>query len=267
MEYISDTLCHFVGRSKKTDDERFDLLCQIIKEKQLKANLKTPNNPSIQTSSGYRGEHFGEIFERVDCVCFCDIPDDMLAIHTSKYSRFGIGFSRKFLVEQGARPVTYVPLHARIKESAPTITPKSTPLEYFLYINNIAVYFNMIIMLLNQAVPFKNQLKQFIHNCPQSIQFLDSNMVQNVADGKTQELLFSETVALSTQNAYIKLFDETLQDDDVNNFYMEREWRSINSVEFSLNDIKKIYVPKQSYKIEFLKQFSDYSGGFVILNT
>lgn len=216
MSYISKVLCHFVGRSKESDEDRFDLLCQIIKEKRLKANLDTPDNPSLQTNGAYKGDHLGEIFERIDCVCFCDIPDDMLGIHTSKYSKFGLGFSKSFLTKQGARPVTYVPLHASIKEPAQTNTPKRTPAEYCLYINKLATYFNAIISLLNQAAPFKNQLALIVAGNPDlvdAIKLFDGVIVQNVLDGKAHEMIFSETTALCTQCAYIKLFDETLPED------------------------------------------------------
>lgn len=70
--YVSNVLCHFVGRSLKTDDDRFDLLVRIIKEGQLKANLEKPNSPSTSSTWTYSGERLGEIFQQCDCVCFCD---------------------------------------------------------------------------------------------------------------------------------------------------------------------------------------------------
>ena len=82
--YVSNVLCHFVGRSLKTDDDRFDLLVRIIKEGQLKANLEKPNSPSTSSTWTYSGERLGEIFQQCDCVCFCDIPDNLLGIHTQK---------------------------------------------------------------------------------------------------------------------------------------------------------------------------------------
>lgn len=49
-------------------------------------------------------------------------------------------------------------------------------------------------------------------------------------------------------------------------YYMEREWRSINSIDFSLADIKKIYLPDANYKDKFLDEFPEYSGEFVIFD-
>jgi Putative abortive phage resistance protein AbiGi, antitoxin len=41
-------------------------------------------------------------------ICFCDIPVTDLAIHMTKYSRFGLSFLKPFLVRKGANPVLYV---------------------------------------------------------------------------------------------------------------------------------------------------------------
>lgn len=114
--YTSILLCHFVGRSKETDDERFELLITILKGGQLIANISTPNNPQSFFESGYHCEHVGEVFGKCDCVCFCDIPDTSLTIHTHKYSKFGMGFEKLFIAKQGAHPVMYVPKNYSIVE-------------------------------------------------------------------------------------------------------------------------------------------------------
>ena len=133
--YTSNLLCHFVGRSKKTDDERFDLLITIIKGTQLIANIANPNNPVSHFQSGYQCEHVGEVFGKCDCVCFCDIPNESLGIHTDKYSKFGMGFEKNFIAEQGAHPVMYVPKNYDIVErgggsKGKSSTPKN-PESYF----------------------------------------------------------------------------------------------------------------------------------------
>lgn len=265
MSYISDHLCHFVGRSCANDDARFDLLVKIIREQQLKANLKNPDNPELRTSSRYTGERLGEIFEQCDCVCFCDIPDDMLGIHTSKYSRFGMGFNKTFLAQNGARPVMYVPLGAKMKEPSNTDTPKDNPIDYYLYLNKLANNLNTLLMVVNGCMPFNQQIALCAskdNNIQELLKLLDKGIALDFLQGKAHQLIFSETAALSTQCAYVKVFDETLAEDDPDNYYMEREWRSLKSVDFSVNDIQKVYLPSQQYKERFMAEFPDYSGEF-----
>ena len=60
--------------------------------------------------------------------------------------------------------------------------------------------------------------------------------------------------------AYVKLFDATLPDDHIDNYYMEREWRSLNNISFSLNNIKTIYLPSTEFKERFLNEFPEYTG-------
>jgi hypothetical protein len=47
-------------------------------------------------------------------ICFCDIPVADFSIHVEKYSRFGIGFRKPYLVGKGASPVLYVANTARV---------------------------------------------------------------------------------------------------------------------------------------------------------
>lgn len=265
MSYISDYLCHFVGRSCANDDARFELLVKIINEKQLKSNLSNPDNSKMETTCAYSGNRLGEIFEHCDCVCLCDIPDEMLGIHTSKYSRFGMGFNKSFLSGLGARPVMYVPLGAKIKEPSETNTPKDTSTEYYLYLNKLSSYLSAMLMILNQKFPFHHQYS--LHsssdsNLTEILKTFDKSITQDFLQGKSHQLLFSEVVAWATQCAYIKVFDETMAEDDPDNYYMEREWRSLKSVDFTLSDIQKVYLPSQQYKDRFITEFPDYSGEF-----
>ena len=53
-----------------------------------------------------------------------------------------------------------------------------------------------------------------------------------------------------------------MKEDDPNNYYMEREWRSLKSVNFNMEDIQKIYLPSKMYKEKFMERFPDYAGEF-----
>lgn len=269
MNYISDLLCHFVGRSCATDDERFELLVKIIKEQQLRANLKEPNSPSLQTSSRYSGNRLGEIFEKCDCVCFCDIPDEMLDIHTSKYSKFGIGFNKTFLAQEGARPVLYVPEGAKMEQVSDKDTINNSPMNYYLRLNRLSNSLNVILSVLNTCVPFGEQLAACAsknQNILDMLQLLDKDITVDFLQGKAHQLIFSEMTAISTLCAYVKVFDENLAENDPDNYYMEREWRSLKSVSFTLKDIQRVYLPSCLYVEKFMAAFPEYKRGFWIFN-
>lgn len=265
MSYISDNLCHFVGRSKDNDDERFELLVKIIKEQRLKANLENPDSPALALTSNYKGERLGEILEKCDCVCFCDIPDDMLEIHTSKYSQFGMGFSKPFLSKLGVRPVMYVPRGVKIKEASPTNNPTENPFEYYLYLSNIVGYMNAILIILNNFFRFDQHLGILMDSnsiVKQTIESFNPDVTKKFLTGHAHQMIFGEMVAWATQSSYVKIFDETLAEDNPDNYYMEREWRSLKSIDFTLTDIQKIYLPSQKYKDQFMEEFPDYPGEF-----
>lgn len=101
---------------------------------------------------GYRCEHLGEVFGKCDCLCFCDIPDSALSIHTQKYSKFGIGFDKTFVAKQGAHPVMYVPENYLIRErgdiseNASTSSPKE-PKLYYPYLLGITTNLLSLIVL------------------------------------------------------------------------------------------------------------------------
>lgn len=45
--YTSNLLCHFVGRAKPNDEERFNLLLSIVKGCELLCNINSPHNPQV----------------------------------------------------------------------------------------------------------------------------------------------------------------------------------------------------------------------------
>lgn len=269
-DYTSNLLCHFVGRSKANDNERFELLITIIKGKKLIANLSNPDNPESSFQGGYQCEHVGEVFGKCDCVCFCDIPDAALSIHTQKYSKFGIGFDKTFIAKQGAHPVMYVPENYVIRErgdnseEARTSTPKE-PKLYYPYLLRVSTnLFPLIVMSLSivDLQQLENNLKS--KGLEKQLNLFNDEVRNMFFSGQYYPLIYSIIQGMANQMAYVKLFDATLPDDHPDNYYMECEWRSLGNVDFSINDIRTIYLPTEQYKDRFMEEFPDYQGNFFI---
>ncbi len=269
--YTSNLLCHFVGRSKPSDDERFDLLVKIIKGTQLIANLSNPDKPESLLHGGYKCENVGEVFNKCDCVCFCDIPNEALDIHINKYSKFGMGFEKNFIAEQGARPVMYVPQNYDIIERGDGETSKSEtprrPNEYFPSVLRTTANLLPLIMITNPILNWQQIMKTLASlGLDNHLNLFNSNVRNNYFCGKSHSMLFSIIQGVATQMAYVKLYDSTLPDNHPDNYYMEREWRSLKNIVFSLNDIKTVYIPSVEYKERFIEEFPDYNGDFFVFN-
>jgi hypothetical protein len=44
---------------------------------------------------------------------------------------------------------------------------------------------------------------------------------------------------------YVKPFDETKPEEDPDNYYMEREWRTRISIQFTLHDVNRVIIPEE----------------------
>lgn len=265
--YTSNLLCHFVGRAKPNDEERFNLLLSIVKGCELLCNINSPHNPQITFCSNSQCEHLGEVFGRCDSVCFCDIPNEALTIHTNKYSHFGLGFEKAFIAQQGAHPVMYVPQNHPIiecggnGEKAKSVSPKD-PNKYYPYLlrNSTSLLALLCIVASTNGYLFEPSTK-IPSIC---LEILEPAVLQAVFSNTAQPMVYSLMKGISTQLAYIKLYDVTLPDDHPDNYYMEREWRCLQNVTFSLNDIRTVYLPNKAYQERFLCEFPNYSGSFYL---
>lgn len=272
MAYISNKLCHFVGRSLKDDFERVNLLARIIRSGKLLANPKTPNEePNSKIGSDYtQVDSLGEVFPHIDCVCFCDIPDEDLPIHTKKYGKVGLAFRKDFLVSAGARPVQYVPRTFNMQTQMKGCITSGTTERYFIEINRLNIYTLFLMDMLNIE---ENDLLKMYQEKKQSSALIRNaalNIEENLPELFSGTNLHSITYALlrhtMNANAYIKLFDPMLADDDPENYYMEREWRALNSVEFSVEDIVSVYLPySEIMEDQFIRQFPTLQDRIIFL--
>jgi len=65
--------------------------------------------------------------------------------------------------------------------------------------------------------------------------------------------------------SYIKFFDHTCADDHTDNYYLEREWRVVGNVNFSIEDIETIFMPK-AFARRFRADFPLYSAQLVLFD-
>jgi hypothetical protein len=113
QRYVSNYLTHFVGASLQRPQEQYKLLKQILKTRTLRAFpgpierpyhiVKRDTDARLSSNRACEGS----------MVCFCDIPLCDLPLHMMKYSPFGMAFSKEFLADLGAMPVSYIPLTGR----------------------------------------------------------------------------------------------------------------------------------------------------------
>jgi hypothetical protein len=131
LAYVSNYLTHFVGRSRASDELRYELLMKIVHEGvlldpahidrrdpifQVKMSPDTVGSLPISACPGLDYSSYPNVRHDLDSklsdnalvqfeiVCFCDIPENEMAIHCAKYSSFGQAFPRQFFVNRGASP-------------------------------------------------------------------------------------------------------------------------------------------------------------------
>ena len=95
QRYVSGELTHFVG-SGKSEERQYELLVHILRTGHLwhpPFDGALTNLNAIPRNKASDHTMFGS-----SCICFCDIPVADFGIHVAKYSRFGIGFRKDYLV-------------------------------------------------------------------------------------------------------------------------------------------------------------------------
>ena len=162
-------------------------------------------------------------------VCFCDIPESQYGLHMSKYSYFGLGFPKGVLVQKGANPVFYVAKNSWVPR--PAFAETST--------------------------------NSHIGKCEEFDAFWKS-------DGRLRSLLWGRGVGDEVRQllelasifqdfnvySFIKFFDDELPEDDPENYYMEREWRTRGAVRFTLDDLAFVVLP-EGYKRGFVEKYPE----------
>lgn len=269
QQYVSDELFHFVGRRLSSDEDRYQLLVAIIRGKVLRDPrygskrdfdfffFDVVDKNGSTTRHGFRPEPYFEVrvngpiedneFVAPEMVCFCDIPVSALELHARKYSRFGIGFKKDFLVRQGANPVMYVAKTAgtplRLRSDC------ACHADFFVQDGDDGILASSL-----ERGAFLEKLKARTFELSESYkkalqrEFLEYRREKDDPVDLRRRLLTHvefTTGSFCYLFGLLKTFDPALPDDDPNNYYMEREWRVIGQVNFDQSDVSTIVVPAE----------------------
>lgn len=177
----------------------------------------------------------------VTVVCFCDIPSDDLYLHMSKYGRFGISFTKTFLLSRGANPVYYVARDSR------AILSQEQPGE-------------------DLGVLFRRELNDLVESDPNFRPPASADAVEYGKAIRRFRFLRNHVIACVKPYDVLGVDGAPRPDDDPNNFYMEREWRVLGRVEFALSDVVRITLPRR-FASRFRSDFPDYQGQLTLADS
>jgi hypothetical protein len=239
QNYISEILFHFIGKDLQNEEEQYDLLKKIIIEGWISfpphQQQSLPGSVSIDSMSTRKLEEM----INPECICFADIPKTDIDLHVKKYSKFGLGFDRIFLAENGANPVFYVEANSTvlIKSSNGTYEKVNLKEYYQMHFSKTIFYFIMKILPI-----------------------MKKNSIETKSDTELQDLwdVFNFLINVFS---HFKPWNDSLDASDPSNFYYEREWRALNNIKFSISDVKLICLPN-GFIDRFKTDFPQYHGEF-----
>jgi hypothetical protein len=251
QRYVSKELTHFTGRNCRKPDGTHDQEPQYaLLVKILRAERLLPRSDCVGGSARitFRGDGSFEMRTMidVDAVYFCDIPVADFGIHTHKYSAFGLSFLKSFLVGKGANPAFYIAKDSIISPEDPAATTmfadsaRPNPLTRGVLMDQlIKTHLGTPARLRNMTLIERSR----------------SNRMQ----AKIARTGIIDSMIRSHFLSFCVPFDSAKDDTDQENYYMEREWRVIGDVRFSLDDVYRVILPRP-YAQRLRDDVSDYVG-------
>lgn len=233
--YVSEKLTHFVAASMQQDeDAQYDVLVNRILQDCL---LTKPGNrpPAVLPQLDINRDALltdNQMYVP-QMVCFCDIPLKSLGVHIRKYGRFGLSFSKAFLVPKGARPVFYIPRAAGTYGEADHKVTTHLPQQVADRSAWDTIMGDFLDRLLKPlASDFLGEMVEWFarHPCKESQTFMSQAL--SLMNYLNRQFL-----------AFTKCFDHSLPFDHEKNYYMEREWRVLGNVRFDLTDVRSVILP------------------------
>jgi Putative abortive phage resistance protein AbiGi, antitoxin len=287
QRYVSNELCHFVGKGK-TPEEQYDLLVnKILKAGALthgpNHDLAAPRGLGLDLSKPISTDEM----LKYEVVCFCDIPQGDLHLHVRKYSSFGLSLQKEFLIDRGACPVFYVANESPVPEfelfnqqdfaDRLKAAQQKGMVDRALFFDtsvkaiiDILLGFDVIcsdepdryFKRLDSSV-FKERIKLLFGLTEPKLLAFEASIKGNAQAAKT--IRNCTNFLVNYIFSYVKAFDAKRPFEDERNFYMEREWRVANNVTFAIDDVSRVFFPKK-YAARFRQDLPEYVGQVTFLD-
>ena len=140
------------------------------------------------------------------CSCMCDIPFKDLRIHVSRYGAYGIAFNKENAINFGGfNPVLYIQKNHSVLKH-----------------------------IEDELLPFIDHISKLLKD--------SSNKINKIEEYLN---IIGSYIKRSDLTAPISIGNPVIDKNQDNNFYYEREWRSIFDWKFSAENIEGIMVLKQ----------------------
>lgn len=175
--------------------------------------------------------------------CLSDIPAPHLSYHAYRYGKFAVGFHRTAAVRHGFNPVFYTMEDAEIVQS---IYEGFTELEFvdLQYISAGA-----------------NEIEISIQNVESSLEGqgadVDISSIASTASGIESEAEAAEGSIVKARRSFQEFlgFVKTFSSDEFSTIYCEREWRSVKTFGFTMDDVAMIVVPRHVGSRRYFENF------------
>ena len=238
IPYTSDELFHFAGYGSPTDDEKnYQTPLKILHDGCISHPPHNNDWGSVTVNTNWDGllrygddKKNGLIIPTV--TCFADIPSGGLGIHIEKYGKFGISFSRDYLIRYGARPVMYVPMRNDDWQSIHGTT----------LLNDLEAIYKSFHELVTSEVDDVGQR---------------SRPLEKRLESRDAAIVAMDNAFTKDFLAFIKPFNAHLPVNHEENYYMEREWRKLANLKFEPENVCQVSVVK-GYKSRLIAELPAY---------
>lgn len=179
-------------------------------------------------------------------VCLCDIPIGDLAFHARKYSDFGLAFRKEFLLARGANPVFYV-AEAELGEE-----PRSLAKHAFSDAGSHVALFRAGLKRFQTL--FEELKFGRLHEVLMRLQRTPGHTpMKNDLRSTACSASSAGTSAASSRTSIRRRKRMTLRTSTWS------EWRVVGDVNFALDDITRVVLPRSYFK-RFRQDAPDYYG-------